>query len=90
MKPEDLVLFLIGAIVLVMILIWRRFRVIDRRLARMQQEINELRWIESRLFLIGVNARPGADLGEVESQKRVEHAPTESRSNLVPPASASK
>ena len=90
MKPEDLVLFLIGAIVLVMILIWRRFRVIDRRLARMQQEINELRWIESRLFLIGVNARPGADLGEAESQKRVEHASTESQSNLVPPASASK
>jgi hypothetical protein len=66
MKPKYLVLGFVGTFLIVVILIWRRLRAIDRWFERMQREINELRWIESRLFLMGVNARPTGAGTEVE------------------------
>jgi hypothetical protein len=64
MNPE-FVVFLICAFLTGVILVWRRFRVIDGRLGQMQQEINELRWIESRLFMLGMKA-PKVDHSEAD------------------------
>jgi DNA-binding transcriptional regulator of glucitol operon len=70
MNPEFVVI-LIGAFVIAVILVWWKFRVIHRRLGRMQQEINELRWMESRLFMMGINAKPEVDRPEAEAEKGV-------------------
>jgi len=69
MQYEYFVLLFILALLSALILIWRRFQKIDKRLERMQQEINELRWIESRLFLMGVNAGPPAVQAASEFRK---------------------
>jgi hypothetical protein len=69
MKPEYLALSLICAFLIAVILTWRKFRAIDGRFARMQQEINELRWMESRLFLMEVYAKNTADRTDAASQK---------------------
>jgi hypothetical protein len=69
MKPEYLTLSLIGAFLIVVILAWRKFHAVDRQFARMQQEINELRWMESRLFLMEVNAKGAADRADIVPQK---------------------
>jgi hypothetical protein len=63
--------FLIGVLLFGLILAWRKFRAIDRRLGQMQQEIHELRWLESRIFMMGINAKLKADPSETESQKDV-------------------
>jgi hypothetical protein len=90
MKPEYLVSF-IFAFLIVVILAWRKFRAMDRRFERMQQEINELRWLESRLFLMEVNARSTGVRGEAQSKKREEDAASSIGSTtLVPPPSPSK
>jgi hypothetical protein len=57
----EFVVFLIGAFLTGVIFVWMRFRAIDRQLRQMHQEINELRWMESRLFMLGMSA-PIADL----------------------------
>jgi hypothetical protein len=49
MKPEYLMLFFVCASLIVVILARTKLRAMDRRFERMQQEINELRWMESRL-----------------------------------------
>jgi hypothetical protein len=91
MLPEYSVLFLICAFLMVVILACRKLRAMDRRFERMQQEINELRWMESRLFLMEVNARPTAVGTEAESKKRVEEPSSSIRSKtLAPPANPSK
>jgi hypothetical protein len=91
MKPEYLALFFICASAIVVILAWRKFRAMDRRFERMQQEINELRWMESRLFLMEVNARPTVVGTEAESKKRVEEPSSSIRSKtLAPPLNPSK
>jgi type II secretory pathway component PulM len=71
MKPEYVVLSFIGAFLIAVILAWRKFQAVDRQFARMQQEINELRWMESRLFLMEVNAKRAADRTDAVSQKGV-------------------
>ncbi len=72
MKPEYLVLVFICASLSLVILAWRKFRAIDKRFEQIQQEINELKWMESRLFLMQVHARPTVVGTEAESKKRVE------------------
>jgi hypothetical protein len=91
MKPEYLVICFIFALLIVVILAWRKFRAMDRRFERMQQEMNELRWMESRLFLMGVNASSSGVRSEAESKKRVEDASSSIGSTtLVPPPNPSK
>ena len=80
MKPEYLVLVFICASLSLVILAWRKFRAIDRRFEQIQQEINELRWMESRLFLMEVNARPTVVDTEAESKKRIEEPSSSIRS----------
>jgi hypothetical protein len=69
MNPE-FVLFLlgIGAFLTGVILVWIRFRTIERQLGQMRQDINELRWMESRLFMLGMKA-PKANHSEADSGK---------------------
>jgi hypothetical protein len=90
MEFEYLVLFIL-AFLLALILLWKKFRSLDKRLERMQQQINELRWIESRLFLMGVNARPTAVQAASEFQKGSKDAPAGLGSTtLAPPVDHSK
>jgi hypothetical protein len=89
MNPE-FVVFIIGAFLTGVFLVWRRFRGVDRRLGQMQQEINELRWMESRLFMLGMNA-PKID-SEVDSDKGAvrQDANGVGPAPLVPPANSPK
>lgn len=61
MKSEYVALSLIGVFLVAAVLTWRKFRAVDRQFAKMQQQINEMRWMESRLFLMEVNTKRGAD-----------------------------
>jgi hypothetical protein len=91
MKPEYLMLFFVCASLIVVILARTKLRAMDRRFERMQQEINELRWMESRLFLMEVNARPTIVGTEAESKKRVEEPASSIRSKtFAPPLNPSK
>jgi hypothetical protein len=55
-------------LLITLILVWRKFRAVDKRFEQMKHEINELRWIESRLFLMALNPRPTAVDAEAECQ----------------------
>jgi hypothetical protein len=48
----------VGAILLMVILFWKKLRVIDAQLRRMQNEFDQLQTIESRLFFMALNANP--------------------------------
>jgi hypothetical protein len=50
--------FAIGVFLVVAIMVWKKLRVIDKRLTEMQNEVDELRTIESRLFIMALNANP--------------------------------
>jgi hypothetical protein len=75
MNPEYLTLSFIGAFLfmsaflIVVILARRKFHAVDKQFARLQQEINELRWMESRLFLMEVNSKRTVDRTDILSQK---------------------
>jgi hypothetical protein len=47
----------IGTFLVVVILIWKKLRFIDARLREMQNEINELHTVESRLFMMALNVK---------------------------------
>jgi hypothetical protein len=47
-----------SAFLVVVVLMWNRLRAVDRRLASMQDEIKKLHVMESRLFIMALNARP--------------------------------
>jgi hypothetical protein len=75
----------IGAFLIVVIMIWKRLRFIGARLIEMQNELNELRTIESRLFMMALNAdskveaskkgpSPRSNGGEAVAEDH-EHAP---------------
>lgn len=97
MKPEYLTLSCIGvfiaAFLIVVILGWRKFQAVDRHLARIQQEINELRWMESRLFLMEVNAKRTVDRTDIVPQKGLvanDAAASGKSATLLPPANSSE
>jgi hypothetical protein len=71
---NQFVVFLICAFLIGVILVWRRFRAVDRRLGQMQQEINELRWMESRLLMLGMKA-PKVDHSEADPDERTPAPP---------------
>jgi hypothetical protein len=50
--------FAIGAFLIAVFLIWKKLRFIDTRLTEMRDELNELHTIESRLFMMALNANP--------------------------------
>jgi DNA-binding transcriptional regulator of glucitol operon len=66
---SEFVVFLISAFLIGVILVWWRFRGIGRRLGRMQQEIDELRWMESRLLMMGIHAKPKVERPAAEVEK---------------------
>ena len=50
--------FVIGAfLTVVMILVWKKLRMIDRRLGEITNELNDVRTIETRLFMIAINEK---------------------------------
>jgi hypothetical protein len=63
-----------GAFLVAAILVWKKLRFIERRLGELQNEINELRTVESRLFMMALNAKSkeeAADSPTVAGEKNV-------------------
>jgi hypothetical protein len=50
-----------GAFLVAAIFVWKKLRFIQRRLGELRNEINELRTVESRLFMMALNAKSKAD-----------------------------
>ncbi len=50
-----------GAFLLASIFFWKRLRFVEGRLGKLQNEINALRTIESRLFMMALIAKSKAD-----------------------------
>jgi hypothetical protein len=61
--------FAIGAFFIAVVLIWKKLRFIDARLREMRTELNELRTVETRLFMMALNASPKLTARAVEPQK---------------------
>jgi type II secretory pathway component PulM len=74
-----------GAFLVVVVLIWSRLRAVDRRLASMQDEIKKLHVMESRLFIMALNARPNgaASFNKADSDADSTH---EEVPSLIPEA----
>jgi hypothetical protein len=60
--------FAIGAFFIAVVLIWKKLRFIDARLREMRTELNELRTVETRLFMMALNASPKLEARAVEPQ----------------------
>ena len=71
----------VGAFVLMVILIWKQLRV-DRQLRQLRKEVDQLQIIESRRFLMDLNAHPTADASKTEPDS----APAESNGGASRPA----
>jgi hypothetical protein len=56
----------VGTFLIVVILIWKKLRTIDMRLREMQAELNELHTVESRLFIMALNANPKTQAPKAE------------------------
>jgi hypothetical protein len=56
----------VGTFLIVVILIWKKLRTIDVRLREMQAELNELHSVESRLFIMALNANPKTQAPKAE------------------------
>jgi hypothetical protein len=56
----------VGTFLIIVILIWKKLRTIDMRLREMQAELNELHAVESRLFIMALNANPKAQAPKAE------------------------
>jgi hypothetical protein len=56
----------VGGFMVVGILLWKRLRVIDTRLGTMQTEIDHLHAVESRLFVMMLNANSEVDAPKIE------------------------
>jgi hypothetical protein len=59
----------IGAFLIVAIMIWKRLRFINARLMKIQNELNELRTIASRLFIMALNANSKVETSKTEPNK---------------------
>lgn len=59
--------FAAGALLVVAVAIWR-LRRIERRLQRMRKDIDELHKLESRLYVMALNANSGAEAPKVEAR----------------------
>jgi hypothetical protein len=55
----------IGVLLIAVILLWKKARVFDARLLKLQNGLDELRTVESRLFLMALNANPKGDASTI-------------------------
>jgi hypothetical protein len=76
MTIEHSAAFVIGTFLFVVVLIWKQLRFIDTRLRGMRTELNELRTVETRLFMMALNANP-----KVEAASPVEPKNTAAKSD---------
>jgi hypothetical protein len=60
----------IGAFLIAVIMIWKRLRFIEARFIEMQIELKELHTIESRLFMMALNANSKAEASKKEPPPR--------------------
>jgi hypothetical protein len=71
----------VGAFVLMVILIWKQLR-LDRQLRQLRKEVDQLQIMESRRFLMDLNAHPTVDAPKTEPDS----APAESDRGACRPA----
>jgi hypothetical protein len=63
--------FAIGAFFIAVVLIRKKLRFIDARLREMRTELNELRAVETRLFMMALNASPKREESRAEPRSEV-------------------